>query len=227
MFTKSRRRQQACTGAGFIALFLSISLFSGEVFAHPSAEHNYLVDQCITRQLLPYEDARALCNRLQDQLDSALATAGDFSVSLPGKPCPAESREETLSQTSVCEPQSAAALGHNKTLPQAPPAFKPAARTEGVIASLPDRSGTDCIGSDCYNDVSNFRSQTPADKIEMQRRFETATIRGSDALSDLIFPGFGRFERKSADKDFRIDFLNSHRCHGLPKVAVCVSLTMR
>jgi hypothetical protein len=199
-------------------LFLCRSVFAQHASA--PAEHDYLVNRCVERAAsatseTSFAAASARCEEWQRQID---AVYGTFRLGNSWK-----IEEPCVNGASTCKPDKISIAQVDSD--------------HGRIDSSRDRVGfghvfdkgrflspKNCIGVGCMSDIPPITSQY--DAYEVQQRFRDSSINGSDYFADLIYPGFGRLERRRQDADIRLDFLNPRRCGRYQRVGLCLSMTM-
>jgi len=241
---------------GTALFLIACLLVCGKALAEPvPAEHNYLVHQCIERTRLedaainqiprqgtaatnhasigqrstsqdaepPPETYSVLCEQWQKAIDGASAS------SRLGEPV---SRSQCcLDRCAPGESSFRSTLSSACTTFGAQEGTGADARSTGTtgISSrfgtnlASDRSSSICNEAGC---LSTFRSGNPLDTVDFQRNLQLQGLHGSDRMADLIHPGFGRWETSKGGVNYRIDYLNTHRCKSAARLGLCLSVTI-
>jgi hypothetical protein len=162
-----------------------------------TAEHRLLVDQCVARS--GSQDNRAECEQVQRQIDAALRMPLDRS---PAECAPGAT---TCGATAGGEPRTAFAGALDKSLADSSPSS----------------------WCDSYSCLLNAKPNDPLDKINTEHRLQLETQRTEDHIVDMILPGFGRWEQRRGDVDYRLDYINPRRCSRHQRVGICFTIELR
>jgi hypothetical protein len=229
-------------------IFVAASLLAfGTAFAQQAslpAEHKYLVEQCTARaaaapasQLdgssaqkmeVPPESYRAQCEVLQREIDRAWGTfqLGEAPSISRSSTCSTGNSSAKTDGASSCQPGGRSLDGTRVGAGATDTSRVSSGFAEAFARSRIASIETGCVGVSCMADMKPGYLY-PYDPLELERRFRMQTTQGSDFLEDLVYPGFGRWEKKRDDDlSIRVDFLNPRRCSRLQRLGVCLSMTM-
>jgi hypothetical protein len=226
-------------------------LVCGAAMALPApsrAEHKLLVDQCVDAQMTEqktsnvtsgstgnddtssavnavpqYARAFAQCEFLEREIDLA---SKDFDFGTLGSVeecCHADCKKADGTPVTHSGCGSAGAATHKLAHDEE---SSHALASQFAASWQPSRFAPFSTACDDATCLTTLRDPTSVDSIRFPQKLQTQRMLNADRIEDMIFPGFGRWERKTPGVDYRLDYLDPHRCHSRERVGICFSITL-